>query len=60
MAKKVGIIIGIIFITILTLATRCFAVSDTNGIYLGLRESSTSRETGTYTLIKSLVLGTEK
>ncbi len=49
MAKKVEIIIGIIFITILTLATRCFAVSDANGIYLGLRESSTSRETGTYT-----------
>ena len=49
MTRKVGIIIGIIFITILTLATRCFAVSDANGIYLGLRESSTSRETGTYT-----------
>ena len=49
MTKKVGVIISIIFITILFLATNCFAISDTNGIYLGLRESSTSRETGTYT-----------
>ena len=49
MTKKVGIIISIIFITILILATSSFAVSDTNGIYLGLREGSTSRETGTYT-----------
>lgn len=49
MTKKIGVIISIIFITILTLATSCFAISDTNGIYLGLREGTTARETGTYT-----------
>ena len=49
MTKKVGIIIAIVLTTILTLGANCFAVSDTNGIYLGLRESSTARDTGTYT-----------
>ena len=49
MTKKVGIIIAIVLTTILTLGANCFAVSDTNGIYLGLRGNSTSRETGTYT-----------
>ena len=49
MTKKVGIIIAIVLTTILTLGVNCFAVSDTNGIYLGLRGNSTSRETGTYT-----------
>ena len=49
MTKKVGVIISVILVTILTLTTRCFAISDTNGIYLGLREGTTSRETGTYT-----------
>ena len=49
MTKKVVVIISIIFITIITLGARCLAVSDTNGIYLGLREGTTARETGTYT-----------
>ena len=49
MIKKLGIIISIILITVLTLTTSSFAVSDANGIYLGLRENSTKRETGKYT-----------
>ena len=49
MTKKLGIIISIILIAVLTLATSSFAVSDANGIYLGLREGTTARETGTYT-----------
>ena len=49
MIKKLGIIISIVLITILALTTTIFAVSDANGIYLGLRENSTKRETGKYT-----------
>ena len=49
MIKKLGIIISILLITVLALTTTVFAVSDANGIYLGLRENSTNRETGKYT-----------
>ena len=49
MTRKIGVIISIILITILMFATSIYAVSDTNGIYLGLREGTTERETGKYT-----------
>ena len=49
MTRKIGVIISIILITILMFATSIHAVSDTNGIYLGLREGTTERETGKYT-----------
>ena len=49
MTKKLGVIISIILIVVLALTTSSFAVSDANGIYLGLRENSTARKTGTYT-----------
>ena len=44
MTKKIGLIIGIIIITILMFATSNYAINDTNGIYLGL----TPRDTGEY------------
>ena len=49
MTRKIGVIISIILITIIIFATSIHAVSDTNGIYLGLREGTTERETGKYT-----------
>ena len=49
MTKKLGVIIGIILITILLFTTNNYAVSDVNGIYLGLKGRTTERETGRYT-----------
>ena len=49
MTKKIWRIISIVLALIVAFITNSYAVSDTNGIYLGLRENSTSRETGTYT-----------
>ena len=49
MAKKISIILSIIFTIIIALTTVNYAVSDANGIYLGLKGKSTHRETGLYT-----------
>ena len=49
MAKKLGVILGIILTVIISLTTVNYAISDTNGIYLGLKGKSTQRNTGLYT-----------
>lgn len=49
MTKKIGVILGIILTVIIILTTTNYAVSDSIGIYLGLKGKSTSKATGTYT-----------
>ena len=49
MAKRLGVILGIILIMILSLTSINYAVNDSDGIWLGLRGRSNERETGTYT-----------
>ena len=49
MAKKLGVILGIILIIMIALTTVNYAVSDTNGIFLGLKGKSIERDTGLYT-----------
>ena len=49
MTRKIKAILGTMLIAIIMLTTSTYAVSDTNGIYLGLKGKSNSRETGLYT-----------
>ena len=49
MAKKISIILSIIFTIIIALTTVNYAVSDTNGIFLGLKGKSIESDTGLYT-----------
>ena len=48
MAKKLGVILGIILIIILSLTSINYAVNDSDGIWIGLRGRSNERQTGTY------------
>ena len=60
MAKRLGVILGIILIMILSLTSINYAVNDSDGIWLGLRGRSNERETGTYTFNNKSIFKTQR